>query len=210
MPPGHDVRIVDPETCAEVGPDRTGEIWYRGGNVAAGYWNRPELTAEVFGGVLAGETDPSRTYLRTGDLGFLLDGRLHVTGRIKDLMIVRGRNVHPQDVEAAAQRVDRRLREGRGVAFAVALGDGEGIGLVQETAESRPEELRRLAALARQSVIDSVQAPVVALHLVKPRSILRTSSGKLRRAATRQALDEGRLAVLHRELEAAVVDGGER
>jgi acyl-CoA synthetase (AMP-forming)/AMP-acid ligase II/alkanesulfonate monooxygenase SsuD/methylene tetrahydromethanopterin reductase-like flavin-dependent oxidoreductase (luciferase family) len=195
-PPEHELRIVDPETCTELPERHVGEIWLRGPSVAGGYWQRPDETAATFGASLAGDASAAR-YLRTGDLGFAHDGRLYVTGRLKDLLIVRGRNIHPQDVEDAAQRADARLRPGRGVAFPVATDDGERIGLVQETAVQHPAELEHLARAVRETVFDQLQVGVETVVFVPPHSVRRTSSGKLQRRATRRALDAGELNVLY-------------
>ncbi|HEV7784788.1 MAG TPA: fatty acyl-AMP ligase, partial [Thermoanaerobaculia bacterium] len=117
-PAGVDVRIVDPETGIPCAEGQVGEIWVAGESVAEGYWERPELTAATFGARLpaAGE----RRYLRTGDLGFLgADGGLFVTGRLKDLIIIRGRNLYPQDIELTVERSHPGLRPGCGAAFSV-------------------------------------------------------------------------------------------
>ena len=112
--PEQRVEIVDPDTGAPCPPGRVGEIWVAGPSVAQGYWGRPAQAAGTFGARLA---DGSGPFLRTGDLGFRRDGHLVVTGRIKDLMIVRGRNHYPQDLEFAAERADPALRPGCSAAF---------------------------------------------------------------------------------------------
>jgi acyl-CoA synthetase (AMP-forming)/AMP-acid ligase II len=203
VPPAHDVRIVDPDTGIERARGGAGEIWFRGPSVGEGYWNRPLDTATTFGATLAGAGDPAPRYLRTGDLGFLLDGRLYVTGRLKDLIVVRGRNVHPQDVEEAAQRADPRLRPGRGVAVPVPTDEGEGVGLIQETTISDPEELANLARFARRAVLESSGVTLAVVYLVASRSVLRTTSGKLRRRATGAALAAGELTVLREDADAS-------
>ena len=106
---GQDVRVVEPESGTVCEEGRVGEVWVRGPSVAGGYWERPEATAADFGGVLADGTGP---FLRTGDLGFLRGGELYVTGRLKDLIILRGRNHYPQDVELTAERATRRCGPG--------------------------------------------------------------------------------------------------
>ena len=118
--------IVDPDSRVPRPPEQEGEIWIAGPSVAAGYWNRPEETARTFGARLAGSGEGP--FLRTGDFGFLAGdaataanagGDLFVTGRSKDLIILRGRNLYPQDVELTAERADPALRPGCGAAFAV-------------------------------------------------------------------------------------------
>jgi acyl-CoA synthetase (AMP-forming)/AMP-acid ligase II len=170
-----------------------GEIWVQGPSVAAGYWRRPGLTAETFQSALA---SGERPFLRTGDVGFLWEGELYVTGRIKELVLIRGRNVYPEDVEEAAQAADARLRAGCGAAFAVDGADGEELALVQETTETAPPELDVLIGAVRRRVADSLQLALGAIVLVPPRAVPKTSSGKLRRLACREALGGGELQVL--------------
>ena len=117
---GHDVRVVHPETARECGAGEVGELWVRGPCVASGYWGRSADTAATFGARLATEEGG---FLRTGDLGFVRDGVVFVTGRHKDLIVVRGRNYYPQDLERTAERAHPALRAGGGAAFV--LDDGE-------------------------------------------------------------------------------------
>ncbi|HEY8201384.1 MAG TPA: AMP-binding protein, partial [Actinomycetota bacterium] len=197
----HEVRIVDRQTCEEVHDGQVGEIWFRGPSVGAGYWNRTEETTTTFGATLRGDGD--RPFLRTGDAGFLHGGQLFVTGRTKDLLIVRGRNLHPEDIEEAAQRSDPRLRPGSAVAFPLQTGEEDAIALLQETTEEDGAALRQLAAGVRRAVTAAVGARVSTIYLVRRRSVLRTSSGKIRRRATQAALEAGRVAVLHVDADTA-------
>jgi len=196
VPPEQEVRIVDPVTRMLVGEGEVGEIWLQGPSTAHGYWKDEENTKEIFGATLASENMPTRNYLRTGDLGFLQDSELFVTGRLKDLLIVRGRNFHPQDIEETAQQLNSRLRPRRGVAFAVETAEGESIGLIQETTTKEQQELEYLARIVRQTVLEQMQVVLAVIYFVTPRSVLMTSSGKLRRQATREALASGRIHVL--------------
>jgi acyl-CoA synthetase (AMP-forming)/AMP-acid ligase II len=191
--PGHRVVIADPATGAEREPGSVGEIWVQGPSVAAGYWRLPGPTAEAFEAALA---SGERPFLRTGDLGFLTDGELYVTGRIKELVLIRGRNVYPEDVEEAAQEADARLRRGCGAAFAVEGVEGEELALVQETTETARQELEALVAAIRRRVADSLQVALGVIVLVPARTVPKTSSGKLRRLACREALNNGELQVL--------------
>jgi acyl-CoA synthetase (AMP-forming)/AMP-acid ligase II len=191
--PGTRVVIADPATGAEREPGSVGEIWVQGPSVAAGYWRQRGLTAETFHSALA---SGERPFLRTGDLGFLWEGELYVTGRIKELVLIRGRNVYPEDVEEAAQGADARLRAGCGAAFALDGADGEELALVQETTETAPPELDVLIGAVRRRVADSLQLALGAIVLVPPRAVPKTSSGKLRRLACREALRVGELQVL--------------
>lgn len=191
--PGLRVRVMDPESrrpCPEGGE---GEIWVAGDTVARGYWRQPALSAETFEAFDAVGEGP---FLRTGDLGRLVAGELFVTGRLKDLLIVRGRNLHPQDIEWCAQAVDPALRTGYGAAFAVAGEDGDEAVLVQELDRAVPEPAP-LAQAVRRAVADAFDLPLAAVVFVRSGSLPRTSSGKLQRAACREAFRAGTLAVLH-------------
>jgi acyl-CoA synthetase (AMP-forming)/AMP-acid ligase II len=128
-PADSEVVIVDPQTNESLPPGRVGEVWVRGPQVAQGYWANPAGTGAVFGGRLAGEGGP---FLRTGDLGFLHDGELFITGRLKDLIIVDGRNHYPQDVEWTVERSHPALRPGCGAAFAVERDNAERLVVVHE------------------------------------------------------------------------------
>jgi acyl-CoA synthetase (AMP-forming)/AMP-acid ligase II len=189
----YDVRIVDPRTAEPCPGGRVGEIWIGGRSVAAGYWRRPGETHEAFGAALPG-TD--RRYLRTGDLGVLHEGQLYLTGRIKDLLIVRGRNIHPHDVEDAAERAHQLCRPGRGAAFAIE--DGRVV-LVQETTASDPGALAEVASAVRQAVLEAQQFRLAELMLVAPRQVPKTSSGKVRRSACRKMALAGELALRYRD-----------
>ncbi|MEV4211225.1 fatty acyl-AMP ligase [Micromonospora sp. NPDC049662] len=188
----HEVLIVDPAADTPLGPGQIGEVWVRGPSIAAGYWGRAEETDRVFGARLP---DSSGPFLRTGDLGFLHDGELYLTGRAKDLLIISGRNIYPTDVEEAVQGADHRMRAGCGAAFDVSDDSGDRVVIVQETAEEDEAALRELALSARTSVarcLDIVPDNVV---FIAPQSIPKTSSGKLRRAACRDDYLAGRLPV---------------
>jgi acyl-CoA synthetase (AMP-forming)/AMP-acid ligase II len=191
----HQVLIVDLESGYPARPGQIGEVWIHGPNVASGYLNRPELSAETFAARPANNTE--RIYLRTGDLGFLHDGELFITGRIKDVIIVAGRNLYPQDIERTVGDVHEGLR--RSVAFSITAGDSEEVVVV---AEFRGTE--RQLAEERTALPDAVTAAVTAAHGVRPYdvhiapvgAIPTTTSGKLRRSATRAAYQAGRLTRL--------------
>src|SRR6478736_1891038 len=183
--PGLTVLVVDPATRQPLPDGRVGEIWVHGPSVGLGYWNKPEVTAEIFGGHLAGRSKTG--HLRTGDLGFLRAGELFVTGRMKDVIIVRGRNHYPQDLEATVQAADPALRAHGGAAFAITQDAAEGLVIVQEVERTA---LRKLDAPA---VFQAIRAALVREHeivpaaivLVKPATIPKTSSGKIQRSACR-------------------------
>lgn len=202
--PGVEVTLVDPATHRPVPVGRVGEIWLRGENIASGYWNRPEVSAEVFGARLAsgpdGEpADGGQPYLRTGDLGALIDGELVVTGRIKDLIIVRGVNYYPQDIEYTVRDSVDPERAGVTAVFAEQRDSSEGVVVVQEV---RPSglDLREVCDEIQKRVMVDHGLPVSRVALVRPGQVPRTSSGKVQRARCRQLLTEGRLIVVYDDI----------
>jgi long chain fatty acid CoA FadD26 len=194
-PAGQRIRIVDPLSRAALSEGEVGEIWVQGPNVGRGYWNDAAQTMRVFGAVL-GEDAPGG-WLRTGDLGTLLEGQLIVTGRLKDLIVVDGRNHYPQDVEATAQDAHPAVRRDRLAAFGVPGGAGERVVVVAEHARTTP-----LTDIDVPSLTRAVRAAVSARHglrladvvLVAPGAVPRTSSGKVSRALTRARYLEGAYA----------------
>jgi acyl transferase domain-containing protein/acyl-CoA synthetase (AMP-forming)/AMP-acid ligase II/acyl carrier protein len=188
------VKIVDPETLTPCAADRPGEIWVAGGSVAQGYWRRPEATVATFGAHTVGGEGP---FLRTGDLGFLYNGELYITGRIKDLIILRGRNLYPQDIEKTAEACHPALRLGCGAAFAVDGPEGERLVFVSEVERSaRSVSAEEVAAAVNRAVIEAHEAPVDAVVLLRPGSIPKTSSGKIQRHACKADFLAGSLDVL--------------
>jgi acyl-CoA synthetase (AMP-forming)/AMP-acid ligase II len=190
----HEVAIVDPLTKRRCGPGHVGEIWVRGPSVAQGYWQRDQATSETFGAQLEGEDD---RYLRTGDLGLLHDGRLFVTGRIKDLIIIRGRNHYPQDLERTAERSHPALAEGGGAAFSVERAGQEVLVLAVEVDMSERHSLdtESIAKEVRTAVTEAHELSVADVVLLQPRTLPRTSSGKVRRSACREAYLRNELPV---------------
>ncbi len=190
---GHTVRIVDTTSRLALPDGAVGEIWVSGPSVAAGYYNRPELTAEVFGARLP---DDDRRYLRTGDLGFVRAGELFVTGRIKDLIIFSGRNIYPQDVEAAAMRAAPVVRA---AAFGV---EDERLVVIAETAKSVSVE-------SYPELVDTIRAQVTSelgvgsdVHLCAERAIPTTTSGKVRRQDTKRMFLENGMRILYSDARA--------
>ncbi len=194
--PEQRLEIVDPETGAPCPPDRIGEVWIAGPGVAAGYWNRPEETAGSFGARLAPPADAGDRFLRTGDLGFLADGELFVTGRLKDLIILRGRNLYPQDVELTAERSHPALRPGCGAAFGVEREGEERLVVVQEVEGVDAAELAAAAEAIRRAVAEEHEAALDDVVLVRRNTVPKTSSGKIQRRACRAAYLAGALSSL--------------
>lgn len=188
---GNVVRIVDPQSRQDLGEGRIGEIWVDGASKAGGYWHRPELSAQTFAARIAG--DGEHAYLRTGDLGFLYEGELFVCGRSKDLIIVRGVNCYPSDVEAIVERSATQVRNGCVAAFSVEHEEQEALVVVAEVRDEHtlPDAKALARAIRRHCHID----PHTILF-VPPRSIPKTTSGKIRRAQTRRLWLDGELQVV--------------
>jgi acyl-CoA synthetase (AMP-forming)/AMP-acid ligase II len=183
------LEIVDPESRALCGDGEVGEIWVRGPGVAAGYWGREAETSATFGAELPG--DDGGAYLRTGDLGFRAGGELFVTGRIKDLLIVGSRSFYATDVEGACQAAVPELRRECGAAF-VTAGDGRVV-LVQEVKPREDGEYGRTLDAARDATRESLGLDLDAVTLISPRTIPRTTSGKIRRGRCRELFLEDAL-----------------
>ncbi|MGZ5026942.1 MAG: beta-ketoacyl synthase N-terminal-like domain-containing protein, partial [Methylobacter sp.] len=192
-----EVLAVDPDTRQPLTDGVTGELWLKGSHVAQGYWNRPEETSRYFQARLEHGGEP---YLRTGDLGFIDQGEIYVTGRLKDLIILRGRNLYPHDLELAAQQAHDALRLDSGTAFARQTEDGEALVLVQEVERSQMRGLDagRVFAAIREAYWEAFQVQADELVLVKPGSVPKTTSGKVRRKACQDALASGELPVIAR------------
>ncbi|MFF6780555.1 AMP-binding protein [Streptomyces sp. NPDC012510] len=197
-PAGQRVRIADPVSRVALAEGEVGEIWVQGPNVGRGYRNQEEQSRRVFGAVLADAEAGPGGWLRTGDLGTVLDGQLLVTGRLKDLIVVDGRNHYPQDVEATAQDTHPAVRRDRLAAFGVPGGSGERVVVVMEHVRTVS-----LADIDVPALVRTVRAAVSARHglrlsdvvLVPPGTVPRTSSGKVSRALTRERYLAGAYAV---------------
>ncbi|MBE9162167.1 non-ribosomal peptide synthetase [Tychonema sp. LEGE 06208] len=179
---GTKVAIVNPETLTPCQPQEVGEIWVAGLTVARGYWNRPEETEKTFQAYLSDTSEGP--FLRTGDLGFLRDGELFITGRLKDLIIIRGRNLYPQDLERTAERSHPSLRLGAIAAFSVKIAGIEQLLIVQEI-ESRktPTNSEEIISAIRSRIAIEYEIQAYGVVLIKPGSIPKTTSGKIQRRA---------------------------
>jgi acyl-CoA synthetase (AMP-forming)/AMP-acid ligase II len=193
------LRIVDPETCVECAPGSIGEIWIASESVAQGYWRRPEQSALTFGARLANGAGP---WLRTGDLGTLYESELLVTGRLKDLLIVRGSKHYPQDLELTSERQHAAIRAGCCAAFTVDGIDGDAIALAAEIDARQLDigttQLHDIAASIRRAVVEQHGVQLHAIALLKPGTLPKTTSGKLQRHACRAAFAGRKLEELHR------------
>lgn len=189
------VEIVDPQTRTRCASDRVGEIWVADPSVARGYWKRPEETRETFQAYLADVGEGF--FLRTGDLGFIKDGELYITGRLKDLMIIRGTNHHPQDLEWTVQQVHPELRPNCGAAFSIEVNGEEKVAIVQEVERhARDLDFDATIVAIRQAIAEEHELQTYAIVLAKPGSLLKTSSGKIQRRACRDSFLAGELAIV--------------
>ncbi len=187
--PEHAVLVMDPQQLSELPDNRIGEVWAAGPSIAHGYWRNPEASAKTF------VQHAGRTWLRTGDLGFMRDGELFITGRLKDLLIVRGHNLYPQDIEKTIEREVEVVRKGRVAAFAVSDQGQEGIGIAAEISRSVQKILppEALIKAIRQAVAEACQEAPSVVVLLNPGALPKTSSGKLQRSACRTRLADGSL-----------------
>ena len=188
--------IVDPETYRTCDPDQVGEIWITGKSVAQGYWRNTRASRESFQAYL--KDTGQGPFLRTGDLGFLYKGELWITGRLKEIIIIRGANYYPQDLEILAQQNHPALRLNGGAAFAVENEGIEQLVLVQEIERSylKNPPIEEIATVVRQAIAAEYDLHLQTLVLIKPASLPKTSSGKIKRVACRADFLQQRLPIL--------------
>jgi acyl-CoA synthetase (AMP-forming)/AMP-acid ligase II len=194
------VVIVDPESSLPYPPDHVGEIWVSGPSVAQGYWTRPQETERTFHAYLA-ETGEG-PFLRTGDLGFVRDGELFITGRLKDLIIIAGRNHYPQDIELTAEQSHPAIRPGGCVAFSVEGNGSEHLVVMAEVERRHDRSLEgaEVVGAIRQAVAEQHEVRVHAVQFLKTGRLPKTPSGKLQRHACRQMFLAGDLETGQRRL----------
>jgi acyl-CoA synthetase (AMP-forming)/AMP-acid ligase II len=206
----HRVMAVDPVTLTPSEPNRIGELWVDGPSVPRGYWGLPEASAATFEGRLADSGEGP--FLRTGDLGFVADGEVYVTGRLKDMIIIAGRNHYPGDIELTVQRSGAPVRLGSCVAVSESVDGAEAVVIIAEVDERRlpadaqlddpdSETMTAFWASAVKTVKGAVSEghglSIQAVVFVKPRSLEKTSSGKPRRQHYQELYLKGALAVVH-------------
>ena len=191
-----EIVVVDPDCLTRCPPDRVGEVWVSGPSVAQGYWGKAKETENTFRARLADSSEGP--FLRTGDLGFLHHGELFVTGRLKDLIILRGRNHYPQDIEQTVEQSHVALRPDACAAFSMQSDDGEQLVVVQELERRyvRSANTDEVIAAVRRAVAEHHELEVHAVVLIRTGSIPKTSSGKIQRRATSAAYLEGTLPVV--------------
>ncbi|MGA9502231.1 MAG: fatty acyl-AMP ligase [Pseudolabrys sp.] len=194
---GERIAIVDPKNLDRLGVDQVGEVWVCGPHVAKGYWRNEVATRETFTAQIDG--DPA-CWLRTGDLAFLDDaGELYITGRIKELVIIRGINHYPQDIERTVQNVDPALRKNGGAAFSVSDEKGdETLVVVQEVerVHRRSIDIADMVGRIREAVTNEHEVFARHVVLIRPGALPKTTSGKVQRGVTRQLWLENRLDLL--------------
>ena len=196
---GIHVRIVDPDTGAAVGDDGIGEIWIAGESTCQAYWNMPELSEHVFDNSVTNDSSDAHAYLRTGDLGFLQEGELFVCGRLKDLVILRGQNYYPEDLEAAVERTSEKIQFGSVAAF---RGHDEEERLIVVIGLGSPGDLLPPDEISSSLRAYGYTGPHT-IVFVRRQAIKRTTSGKVARGATRDKWLDGSL----RTIETHMSDG---
>jgi amino acid adenylation domain-containing protein len=193
-----DIRIVDPDTGIVCADGAVGEIWLSGPSVAQGYWRKPEATEATFRARIVG--DSTQAWLRTGDLGFSSDGAVFITGRLKEVVIVRGRNYYPQDIEHTVQQAVQGLRPDGGAAFSVDLDGDEQLVVVQEVERTamRGFDTDAAAQAVRAAIAEVHEIPLRAVVFIRPATLPKTSSGKIQRRECRQRFVTGALTEIGR------------
>lgn len=193
---GHKIELVTPENCTRTNEDQVGEIWVAGSSVTKGYWKNEEATSDTYGGYIANTGEGP--FLRTGDLGFIHNGALFLTGRLKDILIVRGRNYYPNDIEETVKDCTVELVGGKTVAFQISDMDIEKlvIGVELSRAYIRSYQIERIARVVREKVSETHGLQVHILVLLKPNSIPKTTSGKIQRLKCRKQYMSGNLGEL--------------
>lgn len=195
MAPGFEWAIVDPATRRPLGDRQLGELWLRGTSVAKGYWENPEATAETFQGRLAEASDgfSDGDWLRTGDLCFIDDDQLYIASRLKDLIVLDGRNHYPQDIELTVEQCHPAIWENGVIAFSVDVDDAERLVVVYavDPRKGRKVDAKELETLVRRRVAEEHEVRVYDAVAVRPARIPKTSSGKLQRRLCRQQYLEG-------------------
>jgi acyl-CoA synthetase (AMP-forming)/AMP-acid ligase II/acyl carrier protein len=185
------IAIVHPQKQTRSAPAEIGEIWIAGPSVANGYWGQPEVSRQIFAAHLADSGEGP--FLRTGDLGFVNDGELFVTGRLKDLIILCGRNLYPQDLERTVERSHPDLNPSCGAAFSVESDSQERLVIVYEVMPRREPDVGDVAEAVRRALVEEHEVELYALVLLKFGGMPKTSSGKIQRRACRKAFLSGTL-----------------
>lgn len=174
----HEILIVDPETYAVQPRERAGEIWLRGPSVAKGYWKKQEATHDIF---QAFTQDGQGPFLRTSDMGFMHSGDLFIFGRLKDIIVVHGKKYAPQDIELLAQNAHEGIRKGNIAAFSISVNNAEQLVVVAEKSEKVRTDNQQIFNAILSAIAENCDLPLYAIVLIKPKSISKTTSGKIQR-----------------------------
>lgn len=189
--PAQQIRIVDPKTHQLCHAGEIGEIWIHGASVAQGYWKQPEITEKIFHAKI--KDDPVLLpYLRSGDLGFLYNSELYITGRIKDLIIIHGMNYYPQDIEHTVNHTHPL----RSIAFSIDLNDTEKLVIVAELKINKEENYRQICAAIADAIMTQHELSVHSINLIASHTLPKTTSGKLRRRYTKELFESNQLSLL--------------
>ena len=206
--PGLDVKIVDPEQHFVLKPGQLGEIWLAGSGKCLGYWKNPELTQKQFRARLVDDSPYDDGYLRTGDMGFFHNGELFVCGRIKDMIILRGQNYYPQDIESVVEKASGLIRSNCVAAFQIHEDSEPALAIVAEVKNPNAvPEARKIATAVR----NYLNVETALISFIAPRAIPRTSSGKIMRHRAKQMWLDGQFTVLSefsREKDAGISESG--
>ncbi|MCX7746685.1 MAG: amino acid adenylation domain-containing protein [Clostridia bacterium] len=200
------VSIVNPETFTACSQDEIGEIWVKGDSVAQGYWGKEELTKTTFHAYTKDTNEGP--FLRTGDLGYIHEGELYVAGRLKDLIIIRGRNYYPQDIEATVEKVHASLSVNAGAVFSVDVDGEERLVITQEVSKRSSEDWDLVIDKIRKAVMEEYQVQPYDIVLLPRKSIIKTSSGKICRFSCKKAYLANQLSPISREKLSEANQGG--
>ena len=193
-----EIAIVHPGLCKRCRSGEVGEIWVNGPGISAGYWNRAEESTETFHAIMVDH--PEREWLRTGDLGFVQDGQLFITGRRKDCIIIRGQNHYPQDIERTVERAHSALISNGSIAFSISSEKEELLVIVAELKRHYHGSPQAIAREVRKSVSEAHELQLHAVVLLPPGHLPRTSSGKVRRQDCKQSFLAGTLPAVHESI----------
>jgi acyl-CoA synthetase (AMP-forming)/AMP-acid ligase II len=192
------IAVVNPRSFVECAACEIGEIWVSGPSIGRGYWQRPEESTATFEAFIA--TSGEGPFLRTGDLGFVHDERLFVTGRLKDLIIVHGRNVYPQDVESVVEQSHDSLRSHAAAAFSIELDDVERLVIVSEVEARRPGPLPEVVSAIRKAVVAEFEMQAYGVVLIRRGTLPITTSGKIERSRCKAQFLASELEIVDRSL----------
>lgn len=190
-----EIGIVNPESHTLLTSSDVGEIWVKSPSVALGYWEDPEKTSQHFQAYLKNGEGP---FFRTGDTGFIHNENLFVTGRIKDLIIIRGRNIYPEDIETSVQEVDKSLRTGSGAAFSIEIENQEQLFLIQEIERTAIKHLDSQTVFQKinKTIMNKFDLQIYGVILIMPQTLVKTTSGKIKRIANKKMLLDHKLPYL--------------